>query len=79
MLARYDAAAGEAERLAVALDYVRSAAAAARSADLQTDPALSDLVRTVLRVGLTILDQLDHRGSRTAAELRAALTERSTG
>ncbi len=25
------------------------------------------------------LGQLDHRGSRTAAELRAALTERNTG
>ncbi|MGI9001973.1 MAG: helix-turn-helix domain-containing protein [Pseudonocardia sp.] len=68
MLARYHATAGEAERLAVALDYVRSAAAAARSADVQTDPALSDLVRTVLRVGRSFLDQLDHRGSRTAAE-----------
>jgi len=65
MLARYAAAAGEAERLTVAVDYVRAAAAAARSADVRTDRALSDLVGTVLQVGQALLYQLDSRDRRT--------------
>lgn len=57
MLARYSEAQTAAQRLAVACDYVRSAAAFARRTDpIRADHTLEEMVRRLLHAGGELLD-----------------------
>jgi hypothetical protein len=59
MHTRYAQAATESARLAVAMDFVRSAAAASRTRQpVSTEQALSQLVRQLLRTGESLLNNL---------------------
>lgn len=57
---RYAAAGTELDRLAVAADFLRAAAAATADRDpVGTDLVLGDAVRHLLRAGESLLDRLD--------------------
>lgn len=61
--ARYGAAGNVSERLAVAVDYLRAAAAEAGRSGVDADPAITDTTRAAIAAGDAVTDAIAGRAS----------------